>query len=207
MFEIISIGHSTLDYGSFVARLNAEGVTAVADVRTAPFSRHSPHFNRRELQAALACDSIAYVFLGKELGGRPDRSDLYTQGVADYEKMARTPGFAAGLERLEKGAMKYRVAMMCSERHPLDCHRCLLVGRVLKARGYLVRHLLPGGRSLRQEDVEEELLGMAGNLQADMFTPLGDRLAIAYKLRARKVAFVEQNGAPDLSREIKKAKN
>jgi uncharacterized protein (DUF488 family) len=191
MTEILSIGHSTLDYPSFALRLKAEGVTAVADVRTAPYSRHQPHFSRNELKSALARDSITYVFLGKELGGRPDRLDVYTDGVADYEKMARTSDFMSGLERLEKGARIYRVAMMCSERNPLDCHRCLLVARALKEQGHYVRHLLPEGRTLDQGQIEEQLLAMADRVEEDMFASQQDRLAEAYRLRARKVAFVE----------------
>lgn len=191
MTEILSIGHSTLDYPSFALRLKVEGVTAVADVRTVPYSRHQPHFSRNELKGALALDAIGYVFLGRELGGRPDRLDLYTDGVADYEKMARTSAFASGLERLEKGARIYRIAMMCSERNPLDCHRCLLVGRALKEHGHYVRHLLPEGRSLDQDKIEAQLLAMAGRAEEDMFASQQDRLAEAYRLRARKVAFAE----------------
>ena len=74
-------------------------MTAVADVRSAPVSRFSPHFNKTALAASLAGHDIDYVFLGKELGGRPERPELYTQGVADYEKMAASPEFRAGLAR------------------------------------------------------------------------------------------------------------
>lgn len=200
MMEILSIGHSTLEYGSFVARLKAEGVTALADVRTSPYSRHYPHFNRNELKSSLARDNIAYVFLGRELGGRPDQPELYTNGIADYEKMACTPVFARGLERLQNGAKAYRVAVMCSERNPVDCHRCLLVGRALKARGYIVRHLLPDGQSVDQDAIEDQLLKMADKSEADMFVSPRDMLAEAYRLRARKVAFAEAD--PEFSSQV-----
>ena len=132
--EIWTIGHSTLSYESFVQRLKASSVTAVADVRSAPFSRHFPHFNRKELQAALRKDAISYVYLGKELGGRPESEELYSGGVADYEKMARSAIFTDGLNRVIEGSEIYRIALMCSEHDPLDCHRCLLVGRRLSER-------------------------------------------------------------------------
>lgn len=191
MTHVLSIGHSTLDYEQFAARLNAAGVTAIADVRTSPFSRNFAHFNRDVLKDALARDGIAYVFLGKELGGRPKGDEYYTDGIADYEKMAKSDMFRKGLERVEQGARKYRIAMMCSERSPLDCHRCLLVGRALAERGVTVRHLLPDGETVAQPEIEEQLLAMAGKHHDDMFASPAERLNDAYKERARKVAFAE----------------
>lgn len=191
MTHVLSIGHSTLDYEQFAARLNAAGVTAIADVRTSPFSRNFAHFNRDLLKDALARDGIAYVFLGKELGGRPKGDEYYTDGIVDYEKMAKSDMFRKGLERVEQGARKYRIAMMCSERSPLDCHRCLLVGRALAERGVTVRHLLPDGETLAQPEIEEQLLAMAGKHHDDMFASPAERLNDAYRERARKVAFAE----------------
>jgi len=191
MTHVFSIGHSTLDYDQFASRLNAEGITAIADVRTSPFSRNFAHFNRDVLKEALARDGIAYVFLGKELGGRPKGQQYYTDGIADYEKMAVSVLFQKGLERVEQGAHKYRIAMMCSERNPLDCHRCLLVGRALADRGVTVSHFLSNGETVAQSDIEEQLLGMAGRQQDDMFASPPERLNEAYRQRARKVAFAE----------------
>lgn len=188
---ILSIGHSTLDYGQFVGRLKAAGVTAVADVRSAPFSRNFPQYNRDVLKAALDRDGIAYVFLGKELGGRPQALEEFTDGVADYEKMAATERFLGGLKRLEQGAKRYRIAMMCSERNPLDCHRCLLVGRAMKARDVDVEHLLGSGETLSQTDVEGQLLTMTNKSHDDMFATEADRLRDAYREHGRRVAFAE----------------
>ncbi len=189
--QVLSIGHSTLDYDQFVARLNAAGVTAIADVRTSPFSRNFAHFNRDALKDALARDGIAYVFLGKELGGRPKGEEYYTDGIADYEKMAKSDLFQKGLERVKQGARKYRIAMMCSERSPLDCHRCLLVGRALAGSGVKVSHLLSHGEPVAQSEIEEQLLAMAGKQENDMFAAPAERLNDAYRERARKVAFAE----------------
>src|SRR5579872_6567480 len=113
--EVLTIGHSTLPYERFLALLRQASVTAVADVRTAPFSRHFPHFNSDVLRDELRHDNIAYVFLGKELGGRPKDKRFFCDGVADYEKMAETEEFERGLDRVIEGAKKYRIAMMCSE--------------------------------------------------------------------------------------------
>lgn len=193
MVEIFSIGHSNQEYTALASRLKAERITALADVRSSPFSRHYPQFNRPSLKASLAKDKIAYAFIGKELGGRPDRPTLFSHGVADYEKMSREASFRDGLERLETGARDFRIAMMCSERHPLDCHRCLLVGRALKLRGHIVRHLLPTENWIDQDDVEARLLEEAGNFHDDMFIPYEIRLNSAYRKRADRVAFRENS--------------
>jgi uncharacterized protein (DUF488 family) len=188
---VFSVGHSTHTYDRFLALLRHAGVTAVADVRTAPYSRHFPQFNRATLKEELKFDKIAYSFLGKELGGRPSGSGFYCEGVADYEKMATSDDFRKGIERLLEGAKKYRIAMMCSEHDPLDCHRCLLVARALSARHVAVNHILPNGKLLTQSDIEKRLLEMSGGEVDDMFIPPEERLAAAYRQRARKIAFVE----------------
>src|ERR1700720_1713717 len=121
--EVLTIGHSALPYERFLELLRHYSVTAVADVRTAPYSRHSPQFNKDTLRNELRHDGIAYVFLGQELGGRPKDKQLFCKGVADYEKMARVADFAKGLDRVVEGAKNYRIAMMCSEHDPLECHR------------------------------------------------------------------------------------
>ncbi|MBV8458539.1 MAG: DUF488 domain-containing protein, partial [Acetobacteraceae bacterium] len=127
--KVLTIGHSTQPLRNFLTVLKNAGVTAVADVRSFPFSRRVPQFNRDELCAALKECNIKYVFLGEELGGRPRASDLYSGGIADYEKMALEPAFLKGIDRVISGAREHTVALMCSEHDPLDCHRCLLVGR------------------------------------------------------------------------------
>jgi uncharacterized protein (DUF488 family) len=197
MRQVLSIGHSTLDYEQFVARLKAAGITAVADVRTSPFSRNFPQYNRETLKEALAQDDIAYVFLGKELGGRPKGREYYTDGIADYEKMATADTFRAGLDRIEQGVRKYRIAIMCSELNPLDCHRCLLVGRALAGRGLTIGHILSDGQIVRQEGIERQLLVMAGKQEDDMFASPAERVNDAYRDRARKVAFAESQLVPN----------
>jgi uncharacterized protein (DUF488 family) len=187
---ILTIGHSKHTLPRFIALLQGAHVTAVADVRSAPVSRFSPHFNRDALAASLAERDIAYVFLGKELGGRPEMAKLFTDGVADYEKMAALPSFRAGVERLIAGARQYRIAAMCAEADPLDCHRCLLVGRALAGEGVEVCHILASGMIIGHAEVEDRLLDLAG--LADAALLLGsraDRLAEAYRARARKVAY------------------
>ena len=189
---IFSVGDSTHSYEHFLELLQGAGVTAIADVRTSPFSRHFPQFNQETLKDELRMDGIAYSFLGKELGGRPTGRQFYRDGVADYERMAKAPDFARGLERVVEGARKYRIALMCSEHDPLDCHRCLLVGRALAERGVAVTHILSDGTIVDQHDIEERLLVFAKQENTDMFFSRDEQLAEAYRKRARKVAYAEQ---------------
>ena len=190
--SVLTIGHSTHVWEHFAALLRGAGVTAVADVRTSPYSRRCPHFNRDELRERLRQDGVLYVFLGNELGGRPKEPSLYNNGVADYEKMAKTAAFARGLGRVVEGAKNYRVALLCSERDPLNCHRCLLVGRALAEKGVRVSHILDGGDVTTQAEVENRLLEFYDRGAHDLFLPLADRLAAAYRARARKVAFAQR---------------
>jgi len=189
--EILTIGHSSQPYESFLEKLVGAGVTAVADVRSSPFSRQCPQFSRDTLRAELRADGIEYVFLGAELGGRPAAPDLYTNGIADYEKMARSNNFARGLDRVAQGAAKFKLALMCSEQDPLDCHRCLLVGRALAARGVAVRHILPDNATITQDEIETELFKKSNLTADDLFEPRESRLAAAYRQRAMRVAYEE----------------
>lgn len=190
---IWTIGHSTHKYERLVELLRDTSITAVGDVRTAPFSRHFPQFNKDVLQDELRMDGIAYSFLGTELGGRPTSSQYYCDGVADYERMAQSPKFARGLQRVLDGAKKYRIALMCSEHDPLDCHRCLLVGRALDARGAIVKHILIDGSVAEHCAIEERLLKSEGQHGDDLFLSPNERLAESYRKRARKVAHAEQS--------------
>jgi uncharacterized protein (DUF488 family) len=189
---ILTIGHSRHSFERFVALLEGAGVEIIADIRTAPRSRFSPHFNKDVLAAALAARNLAYVFLGNELGGRPQNSALYSDGVADYEKMAAAPDFRRGLERLEEIAARGSAAVLCSEADPLECHRCLLVGRALAQAGADVRHILASGMILTHREAEERLLRLENLSQPDLLaTARSERLAEAYRSRSRKCAFAK----------------
>jgi uncharacterized protein (DUF488 family) len=196
VIQVLTIGHSTHSWERFVALLRGAKVTAVADVRTSPYSRLFPHFNRDDLCKELGASGIYYVFVGKELGGRPADRKFYCEGVADYEKMAQASEFNKGLDRVIEGAKKYRIALMCSERDPLDCHRCLLVGRALAQRGVHVSHILDSGNVVSQDEIEDKLLKLSGRDTKDLFAPRAEQVAAAYRERARKVAFSEPQPDP-----------
>ena len=187
MNPMFTIGHSNHSIETFVALLQANGITAIADVRSSPYSRWSPHFSRERLEGTLKSLGMAYVYLGKELGGRPDRADLYAGNVADYEKMAQTAEFSSGLKRLLTGAGRFTVSMLCSERDPMDCHRCLLVGRHICGETNL-SHIHADGRLEAHASFEDRLLSTTG-LSDDLLRERSDALAGAYRMRAGSAAF------------------
>ncbi len=154
--QVHTIGHSNHDLGTFVELLRAAGIDAVADVRSAPWSRYAAQFNQEPLRTGLADAGITYAFLGHELGGRPTDPDCYgSDGHVLYDVVATKPWFRAGLERLRRGAAERHVAVMCSEGDPADCHRHRLIARVLTAEGAEVVHLLPDHTTITAAELFE----------------------------------------------------
>jgi uncharacterized protein (DUF488 family) len=191
-FDLFSIGHSNISAARFVAMLQAAGVNAIADVRSVPVSRFCPWFSAKTLAPFLAQHGIAYLPYGDALGGRPAKPVLYRDGIADYEAMARQPEFQEGLERLRGVMTGCRLCLMCAERDPLDCHRCLLVARELAAAGTTIGHILYDGSIAPHAAIEQRLLSLDGQDRdtPDLFlTGQSERLAAAYRRRARAVAY------------------
>ena len=188
-FDLLTIGHSNMPADRFIGLLRGAGVNAVADVRSTPASRHFPWFAKNNLAARLQQDGMLYLPFGDTLGGRPRDASLYRDGIADYEAMAKRPEFCCGLDRLCAAAARHRLCLMCAEREPLDCHRCLLVARALAERSLAVGHILHDGTVEPHAAIEQQLLAEYGE-DGDLFgAGQSDRLAAAYRRRARAVAY------------------
>jgi uncharacterized protein (DUF488 family) len=152
--NIWTIGHSNHDQESFVGLLKEHEIEFLVDVRSFPYSRYADHFNREEIDPALRTSGIRYVFMGEELGGRPTDEDHFdAEGRALYGLMASQASFLKGIDRLLEGARQGRLAIMCSCGKPDDCHRRLLVGKVLTERGVKLRHILPSGETKLENEV------------------------------------------------------
>lgn len=189
--RILTVGHSTHSLERFVELLKRSAVTAIADVRSSPWSRYNPQFNRSALKSSLRSVGIDYRFYGKQLGGRPADPSLFHGSTADYVAMAKTQEFADGLAMVLVGSAKHQIALMCSEHDPLDCHRCLLVGRALEERGAPVSHILSNAEIVSQQGIEEKLLNLSGRGADDFFVPRSEQLSAAYRDRSLKVAYSE----------------
>ena len=181
---VYTIGHSNHPLPRFLDLLAGAEIKAVTDVRTAPASRHFPQFNKARLTERLVEHGIAYVFAGDVLGGRPKDERLWKDGRPDYRKMITTTGAKAALRDVSAQATKKRLALMCSEKEPLDCHRCLMVARKLVADGTELRHILADGTIEPHAKIEERLLAWANKRQPELFQSPAERLDAAYEARA-----------------------
>jgi uncharacterized protein (DUF488 family) len=151
---IFSIGHSNQPVEAFLALLQQHAIQVLVDVRSRPYSRYVAHFNGTALAAAIRKVGIKYMFMGKELGGRPDGEEFYdAEGHVLYNRVSRAPFFLAGIKRLKDGGRTYRVAMMCSEEDPAACHRHLLISRVLAEQGVNVVHIRGDGHVQTEEEL------------------------------------------------------
>jgi len=186
---VFSLGHSNLPIERFLEILTQSEVTAIADVRSSPYSSRSPWFNQRDLKLRLKEAGIAYAFLGMELGGRPKEPALYRAGVADYSAMAKTSTYLRGLERLLSGAERHCVAMVCSERDPLECHRCLLIGRSLAELSIDTCHIHQDGRRELQSQAVKRLLKEEKIPLEDMLWTWEERVNTAFERRNCRAAF------------------
>ena len=153
----LTIGHSNHDLNHFLALVRDHQVEVIVDTRSQPYSKYSPHFDQAPLRDALTESGVKYVYMGRELGGRPGRTKFYDEeGHVLYGRVAESPLFVEGLKRLEKGLQTHRVALLCSEENPAGCHRRLLVARVLGRRGAAIDHIRGDGRLQSEAELTQE---------------------------------------------------
>lgn len=189
---VYTVGHSTHTTAHLLTLLHQHAITAVADVRATPFSRHNPHFNQPVIKAAIQAAGMAYVYLGSELGARTTDPACERDGKIAYDLIAQTPLFQAGLARVAKGAERYTVALMCAEADPLVCHRTILVCRHLEAMGFTIQHILPSGQLVPQADLLDrartalrlppcDLLRTPADMVQETCRRQGDRIAFTFQ--------------------------
>jgi uncharacterized protein (DUF488 family) len=195
--RLLSVGHSNHPPDFFLHLLRQASVAAIVDVRSSPYSRRLPQYNRPQLEAMLNQAGIAYVFLGELLGGRPRDLEVYdSAGRVDYERVRATDSFREGLQELVKVAEEGVPALLCSEEDPLDCHRGLMIAPALAERGIEPFHLRKNGRLESTAEMEERLLmeTRIGEAERGGLFPLSeedrrDLLVEAYRIMARRKAF------------------
>lgn len=187
---VLTIGHSVHTFERFLDLLRAHQVTAIADVRSAPYSRFNPQFGREGLARALKDAGVAYVFLGRELGARSEDPTCYEGGRVQYRRLARTELFREGLRRVVEGAASYRIALLCAEKEPLACHRTILVSRELVAGGTEVVHIHADGALEAHQAAMGRLLRLLGMPETDLFRSREELWAEAYAEQERRIAYV-----------------
>lgn len=189
--KIFTIGHSNHPLLEFVRLLRMPEVTAVADIRSVPYSRFRPEFNKEPLQKSLLAEGIRYVFLGQELGARSKDQSCYEDGRVQYRKLAQTKLFKRGLDRVMSGARSHRISLLCAEGEPLACHRSLLVARELEALGASVVHIHSNGKLELHHEAMNRLLAMHGLDKADMFRTIRESIDEACTRQERRIAYVD----------------
>lgn len=180
---LFTIGHSNHPIEHFVALLRRHGVETVADVRSRPYSRFVPHFGKERLARLLEAEKLGYLYLGQELGGKPPSAEREAFPVT-YQSRVAKPEFRRGIDRLLDAVRAQRVALMCRERDPLECHRFHLVCRYLRARGPDIRHILPDGEAEAQPATERRLLERADPSELPLFQHLGEPASEPALMRA-----------------------
>jgi uncharacterized protein (DUF488 family) len=195
---VYTVGHSNHASEEFLALLKMHGITAVADVRSRPYSRYNPQFDRETLRETLKAEGVQYVFLGGELGARSSDPACYERGVVQFERLAQAEEFKAGLRRVLEGAAQYRLALMCAEKEPLECHRTILVARQLAALGAMVVHIHGDGHL----EIHGEALSRLAKMlrvredELHLFRSAEDLVDDLYRMQEAKIAY-EAEGAEE----------
>lgn len=200
---VYTVGYSGYhqDVKRFVSDLRAHGIGVVVDVRTSPYSKYAPEYNREDLQLTLKANGLKYVFMGDELGARPSDRSCYSNGAVDYDKIIAAPFFQHGLDRIQEGIAKgLAITLLCAEKDPINCHRNVLVAHALSKRGVEIKHLiqLADGEPAVAEDREDtesrlfEECDQGDSRQIDLFMSRDEILEKVYRIRFAKIAYREE---------------
>ena len=191
---VFTIGHSTHEFDHFAGLLKQHRINAVADVRSTPYSRWRPQFNREKLAEALKAQGITYVFLGKELGARSNDPACYENGRVKYRRLAGAKLFRSGIQRVLDGSQRLNIALMCSEREPLDCHRTILVARELVSSGNKeVIHIHASGKLEAHGAAMQRLCGRLGLTEQNSFWSPDELQDQAYAAQEEQIAYVDES--------------
>jgi len=175
MSSFFTIGHSNHAIEAWLELLRRHTVEVVVDTRSSPYSKYVPQFDRDLVQRSLEQAGFRYLFLGAELGGRPENPAYYdSKGHVLYSRLRDDHRFEAAIARLESGMERFRVALLCGEEDPAHCHRRLLIGRVLAERGHTMLHIRGDGRLEADETVAAEAGKPLVDAQPALFAELDE---------------------------------
>jgi len=186
-----TIGHSNHTIEDFIQLLEMHNIDLIVDVRSSPYSKYVPDFNRDELEIKLNKHDISYLFMGDKLGGRYNNPDmLFSDGSVDYAKVSQTNEFIDGIQTvIDKINGGKILAIMCSEKNPFDCHRFVLVSHQLEKRNVKVKHILGNGDVILNDALEEKLIHQY-NIEYQQTTLFGPAMT---KAEAIEEAYLARN--------------
>ena len=191
MTTIFTVGHSSHTPDTFVGLLRLHRINAIADVRSAPYSRFAPQFNKEAIASLLDANRVVYVFLGNYLGARPKDPTCYRNGAIDFSQLSQTDYFQEGLMRVRKGSSQFNLALMCTEKDPIQCHRTILVCRHLRTEDTIIKHILEDGELEDNRDSERRLMDSLHIPRSDLFKPPEDLVEEAYDKQGERIAYYE----------------
>jgi uncharacterized protein (DUF488 family) len=186
---LYTIGHSTHPSDIMIGLLDRHRIQCIVDVRSVPYSRHNPQYNRETLIATLGSAGLVYEYLGRELGPRTPDDTCYDGDRVNYGRLAATPLFREGLVRLGALRSAARVALLCAERDPLFCHRLILICRALRDTIPDIAHIGADGVLESQAAAEQRLVKEVGLTQPDLFSSAEDVVARAYDVQGARIAY------------------
>lgn len=189
MKHLFTVGHSSHTAEHFLGLLLRHEITALCDVRSFPWSKRNPQFDRENLKPLLKESGISYVFLGKELGARTDDRTCYENGRVQYHRLAATQAFRDGIHRIQLGMEQHRIALVCAERDPITCHRMVLVCRHLRSPEVRIGHIRANGSLESHAATEERMLSAVGLNPSDLFEGADSRIERAYDLQGEAIAY------------------
>ncbi len=199
MGNLFTVGYTAYPQELFIEALKHHHIDVVADVRSAPFSAYYKDFNQDVLQAQLKQQGFLYVFLGKELGARPEDRSVYVDGRVDFDLVRRAPFFVQGLQRLRTGLQQYNVALLCAEKDPIQCHRSILICKELCAE-HTVQHIfekkyvdMPAFVLESHASLETRLLTIHFKNQYSLFYSEKQMLTEAYKKQGTHISYQEED--------------
>ena len=143
---IYTIGHSNITLESFIETLKLFKIQLVFDVRSSPYCKYVPHFNRENINKSLKGNNIKYVFLGSYIGGKPKDEKYYKDGKVDYDLIAKTKHYKEGIDKITTLNRNDNIVLMCSEEDPKSCHRHNLITQSLIKEGFEVIHIRKNGK-------------------------------------------------------------
>lgn len=199
---LYTVGHSQHDFEYFSNLLKNNNINYLLDVRSTPYSKYAETYNREHLSKLLLEKNITYSYMGKYFGARPENIELYNEeGYLDFEKVAQSELFIKGMKNVILGLNRgNNIALMCTEKDPIDCHRAILVARAFSLSGVNVTHILPDGKLQTQKELDERLLDMyfPDRAQLSIFnfnSVINDEenLKIAYKERNKEIGYHLRN--------------
>lgn len=196
---LYTIGHSQHELEYFYNLLKKYNINNLLDVRSTPYSKYAEAYNKEQLRNSLSVKGIKYSFMGKFFGARPDNIELYNEeGYLDFEKVAKSDLFIKGMENVLLGLEKgNNIALMCTEKDPIDCHRAIMVSRAFSLNGIDIKHILPNGKIQTQQELDERLLDkyFPNRAQLSLFnyndeiTSDEDNVKLAYRERNKEIGY------------------